>query len=436
MRQHRLARRRLLQGLGASLITLPAFETFAPKIARAQDAANRLVMLFFPNGTHGSDQGTDLYPTGSGSTYTLSPRWSALERHRADISILKNIKNAPADAGEDPNHPKACSCWLTCTPITKSYTEIHAGISMDQVVAGAVGGQSDFPSLVLANGGPVSAPNEGYAPIYYQNISWLSETTPASRIEDPVLLFDRLFGSPVSGENDARRSMKQSVLDFAVAETTRLSAGLGSTDRARLDQYLTGIRDVERVLSTGGFMTGATCTLPERPAAPVDFKAQLSVMSQLVVLALQCDRTRVVTFMLDVARSNRNAEFAGVTGAHHDISHHAGNPDMIEKLLTINGFYADRFAEFLDAMKAADVVGGKLLDQSMVLWGAGLGDADGHRKDHLPLVVAGGGGGKLHPGSVHDLPPNTPLANVHLTLMQHMGVQAQTFGDSSGTLQI
>jgi hypothetical protein len=391
-------------------------------------------MLFFPNGTHGSDAGTDLYPTGTGSTYTLSPRWSALERHRADISILKNVKNAPADAGEDPNHPKACSCWLTCVPITKSYTEIKAGISMDQVVAGAVGADSDFPSLALANGGPVSAPNEGYAPIYYQNISWLSETTPASRIEDPVLLFDRLFGSPDTGENEARRAMKQSVLDFAVGETARLSAGLGTTDRARLDQYLTGIRDVERLLASGGFMTGASCPLPERPAAPVDFKAQLGVMSQLVVLALQCDRTRVVTFMLDVARSNRNAEFAGVTGAHHDISHHAGNPDMIEKLLTINAFYADRFAEFLDAMKAAQVTGGNLLDQSMVLWGAGLGDADGHRKDHLPLVVAGRGGGKLQPGSVHDLPPNTPLANVHLTLMQHMGVEVETFGDSSGTL--
>jgi hypothetical protein len=354
------------------------------------------------------------------------------------LSILRNIRNTAADLSPPPNHARGASCWLTSAPINRTYTDIKCGISVDQVIANEIGGATSVSSLALANGGPVSAPNEGYSPIYYQNVSWRSETTAASRIEKPALLFDALFGSSEPNLNAARRRARRSVLDFSLAESRRLKDGLGGTDRQRMDLYFTSLREVEKKLDAPSGGTTVSCAVPLRPAAAsLTFAEQIAVMSRLLVLALACDKTRVGTYMLDTARSNRNAEFAGVTGSFHDFSHHGGKPENTSRMFKVNAWYAAAFASFLDQMTAFRDPGGQtLLDNSIVVWGSGLGDSDGHRKDHIPLVVAGRGGGLLRPGRVIDSAANTPIANVHLTVMQHMGVKRTRFADSTGTIPL
>jgi hypothetical protein len=429
-------RRQFLRGFGGTAIALPLFESLAPRRAMAAPI-NRLLVFYFPNGTHGDDRGTDLYPIGSGTTYKLPPPLASLERHRPYLSLLRNIRNTAADLSPFPNHPRGSSCWLTSAKINRSYDDIRAGISMDQVIANQIGGATPLPSLVLANGGPVSSTNEGYSAIYYQNISWRSETTPASRIEDPLLLFDHLFGAKDPAVNTARRRLRMSVLDFAREQAVGLNAQLGGSDRERLDHYLTSIRELETRIDAAQPTATTVCKVPARPGVGLPFAEKIGVMSSLMAAAIACDKTRVATYILDTARSNRNAEFAGVTGAHHTISHHASQRVNIDKLLAINTFYAARFSAFLDLLKTyPDGQGTTLLDNSMVLWGSGLGDSDGHRKDHLPIIIAGRGGGALRPGRVIDAAPNTPIANVHLTLMQHMGVQRPSFGDSTGMLPL
>ena len=278
----------------------------------------------------------------------------------------------------------------------------------------------------------MSITDEGYSTIYYQNISWLSETQPATRLDHPRLLFDLVFGARAPGENEARRQRRKSVLDFAAGESDRLRRGLGAADRQKLDEHLTAVRQVEArvMLPDGPTCAGAGAA----PALVLPFPAQLRATLDLIVLALRCDLTRVVTFMMDTARSGRT--FEGL-GSHHDISHHGNDPAAIGKLLAINEFYAEQLAYLLAALKAARAPDGTtLLDSAIVLFGSGLSDGNQHRKDHLPLVIAGRGNGKLSPGRVLDLPPNTPLANVHLTLLGHMGVDRAAFGDSTGALPL
>jgi len=425
-----LSRRALLRGSGVTL-ALPWLEAMGARQARAAEAPPRLVVLYFPNGTYGDDKGTALYPTGTGTTYTLAAPWAPLEPHRADLILPKNVRNNPAILSPFPNHPPAATCFLTCTPINKSYDVLGAGPSMDVLLAQEIAGDTRFPYLTLGCGGPLSITDEGYSTAYYQNLSWVSATQPATRVDHPRFLFDLLFGSGDPALDDARRAQRRSVLDFAQGETTRLRRNLGAQDKLKLDDYLTSVRQVEQVVTRPP--SAVTCAKGVAPARSLTFEAQIQATLDLIVLALRCDLTRVVTFMMDTARSNRT--FDGL-GSHHQISHHGNDPGAIQKLLAINTFYAKQLAYLLAAMKTDVGASGSLLDQSAVLFGSGLSDANQHRKDHLPLVVAGRARGNLHPGRVLELGPDTPLANLHLALMRSLGSQRTTFGDSDANLAL
>jgi len=432
-----MTRRTVLRGVGGAVLALPFLEAMSTSMraqrAHAAAVPSRLVVLYFPNGTYGDANGTALYPTGTGKDYVLAPPWSPLEPHRADLTLLKNIRNEPAIISAFPNHPPAATCFLTCVPINKSYDDLRAGPSMDTLLAAEIGTGTRLRSLALGSGGPISITDEGYSTVYYQNISWRSETRPAPRLDHPQLLFDALFGSGDPALNASRRQQRLSVLDFVQGETARLRKHLGSQDGQKLDEYLTSVRQVEEVVSH----PPAENACPDRgpmPSGMLTFEAQLKTTLDLIVLALRCDLTRVVTYMMDTARSGRS--FDGL-GSHHQISHHGNDPEMVSKLLAINQFYASQLSYFLAAMKAVrDPDGTTLLDRSAVLFGSGLGDSNEHRKDHLPLIVAGRANGSLRPGGALDLPVNTPLANLHLTLLQRLGSTRTTFGDSTGVLPL
>jgi len=429
-----LSRRTVLRGLGGGAIALPLLEAMdAGKARGATSAPSRLVVLYFPNGTYGDEHGTALYPSGSGTDYVMAAPWSPLEPYRTELTLLKNVRNNPAIISPFPNHPPAATCFLTCVPINKSYDVLGAGPSVDALLGADIGADTRFPFLSLGSGGPISITDEGYSTVYYQNISWLSETQPATRVDHPALLFDLLFGSGDPTLDAARRRKRRSVLDFVQGETARLKKNVGTQDRQKLDEYLTAVRQTEEVVNR----EAAESSCPDPGGAPertLSFDAQLRATLDLIVLALRCDLTRVATYMMDTARSGRS--FEGL-GSHHQISHHGNDPEAIAKLLTINQFYAEQFAYFLSAMKAAkEPDGTSLLDRSAVLFGSGLSDSNQHRKDHLPLVVAGRGNGSLHPGSVLDLPADTPLANVHLTLLRSLGSQRTAFGDSTGVVAL
>jgi len=430
----RLSRRALLRGAGGIALALPWLEAMEARRAQAADAAppRRLAVLYFPNGTAGDANGTALYPQGTGADYVMAGPWSPLEPHRADLTIFKNVRNNPAILCPFPNHPPAASCFLTGVPINKSYDVLRAGPSMDVLLAAEIAGSTRFSSLALGSGGPLSITDEGYSTAYYQNISWVSDTQPATRVDHPSFLFDLLFGAKDQSLDASRKEQRRSVLDFVQAEATRLKGKLGAQDKLKLDDYLASVRQLEQIVNRPA--GEATCAHGEAPLRALSFEAQIQATLDLVALAFRCDLTRVVTYMMDTARSNRT--FAGL-GSHHQISHHGNDPDTIKKLLAINQFYARQLAYFLDALGATtEADGTRLLDHGAVLFGSGLSDANQHRKDHLPLVLAGHAGGALHPGQVAELPPDTPLANVHLTVMRSLGSQRTSFGDSTGVLTI
>jgi hypothetical protein len=433
----------VVRGTGVAL-ALPAFESLmAGRAVAGADAtaAVRMAFVYAPNGVIVKDW----KPTGVGTDYTPGPTLEPLAGLRGDFQVVSGLAHRNGTAGRDGagDHARAMATILTGTrPRKTAGSDIRAGISVDQVAAQRIGRQTRFPSLELTCD-TVRRSGEcdlGYSCAYSFNMSWRSETQPATPEPNPRLVFERLFGAG-TGEERARNLMarlaeRRSILDFVADDARRLAGRLGHDDRHKFAEYVDGIRQIERQigrLESFGVPHAPEMELPERP--PALHRDHVRLMADMMVLAFQTDSTRVATLILSSDGSNRTFPEIEVTDGHHALSHHQGDPDKIAKIARIDRFYVEQFAYLLGRLKETKDAGGRpLLDSSMVVYTSGLSDGNRHQHIDLPLILAGSGGGRLAPGRHVLLAEEQPMANLFVTMLDIVGAPVDTFGDATGRL--
>jgi hypothetical protein len=453
-RRHFLARSALgglggcrlaLRGLGVGL-GLPALEAMQPATAAAggQGGPTRMAFVYAPNGVR-----QDLWrSSGSGRDFQFGSTLEPLEPFRGEVQIVTGLAHRQGVGGADGNgdHARASATILTAArPHKTAGSDIRLGISVDQLAASRVGDATRFASLELSCDGvrKSGACDSGYSCAYQFNISWRSATQPATPESSPRRVFERLFGAGPADERAAgwaaRMARDRSVLDFVNDDARRLAGQLGAADRRKLDEYLTSVRDTEVTLAKLerlGMPEVADRDLPDLPDRPPEaYGAYVRLLADLLVLAFQTDSTRIATLMLAHDGSNRSFPEIGVGDGHHDLSHHGGNQEKLDKIARIDRFHVEQFAWFLERLRSTeDLDGRSLLDNSMVVYTSGLSDGNAHRHDDLPTVLAGRGGGRLDPGRLIELPEPRPMANLFVTMLDLMGAPVDRFGDSDGRL--
>jgi len=434
MKGPKFSRRMLLGGAGA-LISLPLFESLMGDAAYADDSfPARLICFYVPNGMHMAAW----TPTQTGASYDLSPILQPLAPVKDQILVVSGLSNTPARPDGPGDHAGGTSGFLTAAHANKSETDIRLGISMDQVIANQIGDASRIPSMQIGidGGGNTGNCDSGYACAYSRNVSWASETQPLSKTTSPQVVFNQIFEGTdpnASVEEQARRRLyRTSVLDYVHDQTQALEGSLGYADRAKLDQFTTGIFELEERLSKVGPVCGAT----EEPSDTNDIVEKVRIMNDLMVLALQCDTTRVITFMLGNAGSNRSYPFLGANGGHHEYSHHQGNPSNHSALQSIDTWEVEQLAYLLQKMNDVTEGTGTMLQHSQVFFSSEIEDGDAHRHRNLPIILAGSCHGAYSTGRHIDYEPNKsqngpPIANLFLSMMAAMGVNQSSFGDNS-----
>jgi hypothetical protein len=445
-----LSRRAVLRGLGTA-VALPWLEAMGvPLLASAgaeagEDATapRRLAYVFFPNGAHMPDW----TPTKEGADFELPWTLEPLAKHRQDLLVLSGLAQDQARAhGDGPgDHARSVAVFLTgAHPVKTKGANIRVGMSIDQVAASEIGGATRFASVELGveHGKQSGACDSGYSCAYSTNMSWRTPTTPVAKEINPRLVFERLFNDGEPGESQEARARRlrrrKSVLDFVGRDAKTLRKQLGTADRAKLEEYLTGLRDVERRIEKSeherATALGAAAEYPVPAGIPGDRREHMRLMMDLLVLAFQTDTTRVGTFMLGNGGSNASFPWIGVRGSHHGLSHHGGDKQKIAAIRKINRFHVEQFAYLLGKLKSVKEGEGTLLDNSMVVFGSGIGDGNRHNHDELPVLLAGRGGGTLRPGRHVRYPRWTPLNNLYLSMLERVGVARTSFGDSKGKL--
>jgi hypothetical protein len=443
-------RRGFLRGLGAA-VSLPALEAFRPLMAQGvsralatteSGAPLRMAYLYIPNGVNMSHW----RPNGTTASYKMGSTFEPMERHRKDFQIFTGFEQQFAAAGGDGpgDHARGTATFLTSARARKTAgSDINLGVSIDQVAARAVQNLTRLPSLELSADGVRKSGHcdSGYSCAYQFNLSWRSENQPMTPESKPRAVFERLFGAGDVRERaksiGMRQATKRSMLDFIEADAKALHRHLGRTDQHKLDEYLTGVREIEKQIEKIEAMG-----LPPDPGVgapkgePADYQEHLRLMFDMMVLAFKTDSTRISTFLMAHDGSNRSFKEVGVSDGHHNISHHQGKQDNLEKIAKIDRFYMEQLAYFLDRLKATEDVDGKsLLHNSMIVYGGCISDGNRHNHDDLPIVVAGNGGGAFKPGRHVELGENVPMANLYLRMLEEFGVKERRFGDSTGVLR-
>jgi hypothetical protein len=401
----------------------------------------RAAFLFFPNGAIPAAW----WPKGEGKDFEFSRTLKPLEAHRQHLQVLGGLDQKAAYGGPDGggDHARGNGVFLTGVRLKKSATDIRAGISIDQAIAREVGHLTRLPSLELSSDAvrTSGACDSGYACAYQFNLSWSSATTPVAAESNPRLVFERLFGAGGPGErteNMKRRQQEQrSVLDFVLEDARGMHGRLGGRDRDKLDQYLTGIREIETNIEKAERFGVAQDPGIETPSGiPLDRAQYIQLMFDMLLLAFQTDSTRVATLLLGHDGDNRSLPEIGISEGHHDLSHHFNNEEKIQKLTEIDLWYAQQFAKFLQKLQdTKDVDGQSLLHNSMILYGSGNADGNRHTHSNLPLILAGGGGAGLTPGR-YVQHGSKPMTNLFLNMAERFGLQnLKSFGDSTGLLE-
>jgi len=429
-----LPRRTFLRGMGASL-ALPLLDAMVPSMtALAQTPANPVRRLGFIYIPMGCDIGR-WTPPGEGKLTELSPTLQSLAPVIDQLTVITNLELRNAYPG---THATSNAAFLSAaTAKWTESTDYYLGTTVDQVAAKQIGQQTLLPSLELAMDllQTVGQCDNGYACVYQNNLSWSSPTTPLPAEAHPRIVFERLFGE--GGNAADRRAALQrraSLLDWVREDIARLQRQLGPDDRARVGQYLETVREVERRIQKAE-ADSAENHLPDldRPiGVPVSYGDHARLMFDLQVLALQGDVTRVITFQLARETSTRTYNEAGVADPHHPLTHHGNNPEKIARMAKINAFHVSLFAYFLEKLKATPEGDGSLLDHTVYLYGSGMGNPNVHDHMNLPILVAGGGAGAVKGGRHIKYAEQTPLANLHLTLLEKAGVRMDAFADSKG----
>jgi hypothetical protein len=431
-----VARRTFLKGVGASL-ALPLLDAMIPAATAASKTAatpvRRLGYVFMPMGC---DQ-SRWTPRSEGNLDKLSPILDSLAPVKDQTAIFTNMQLKPAYPG---SHATSNSSFLSAAKakVTES-SDYYLGTTADQLAAQQIGQQTQLPSLELAMDllQVVGQCDNGYACVYQNNLSWSSPTTPLPAEAHPRIVFESLFGEGGTPEERQTALRKRaSLLDSIIGDMKRLKRGLGVNDRSRVSDYLDSIREVERRIQKAETDTKDK-PMPDldRPmGVPAAYADHARLMFDLQLLAYQGDITRITTFQIARETSNRSYPEIGISDPHHPLSHHGDNPEKIEKMSKINAFHVSLFAEYLERLKNTPEGNGSLLDNVLLLYGSGIGNPNVHNHSNLPIIVAGGAAGGMKGNRHIRYEKPTPLANLHLSLLDKVGVKIDQFGDSTGKI--
>lgn len=432
--------RRMFLGGGATVVALPFLESLLPRTARAQTAAagpKRLIYYYVPNGMNMAT----FKPSAAGAAYPTPPMLVPLEMLKADFSVISGLENAPAKPDGPGDHASGTSSFITCAHANKSETVVQLGISADQVAAKAVGSATRIPSLQLGLSGGSTAGNcdSGYSCAYTRNISWTDAVTPLPKIIDPIKVFDQIFAGANPNESqaaaDKRRAYDKSVLDLVSADVRGLTPKLGKSDNIKLQQYLEGVRALERKLAATA-PVGAVCAPGLKPAATADFPKKVELMTDMMVLALRCDATRIITFMLGNALSNQAYTHLSISGGHHGISHHSGNATNIAQLAQIGLWEITQLAALMSKLKAIPEGDSNMLYNTTIFFSSDISDGNRHNHDDMPIILAGHGGGVFKPGRhiVYAASMKQKVSNLLVKTLSTVGIVNPVLGDSTGAL--
>jgi hypothetical protein len=419
-----LSRRTVLRGAGVAL-ALPLLESMIPAGLRTAAAAGapraRLACIYIPHGCIMSRW----VPAADGRGFEFQPILKSLEPYRDRLNIVSGLKLPSAYVGESSaaaNHGRSSQCWLTCTPQDTGPTPT----SVDQVAARQIGQDTPLPSLELALESGAS-------------IAYLSPQTPLPMEVNPRVVFERLLGDgSTPAERAARQRQLSSLLDSVTGDVAALKRDLPGADRQRLDDYLSDVRELERRLALAQDSALATIDVPDKPnGIPADFEEHAMLMFDLLVLAWRADITRVATFMVSRELSNRVYPRSGVTEGFHNASHHSEIPANIDRLAKLNEYHTrTTIAYFLRKLADTRDGDGTLLDHSTIVYGSGMANPNQHDHNPLPIILAGGSAGRLQGGRHVRAAADTPFANLLVTVLNKLDVRVDSFGDSTGALEV
>jgi hypothetical protein len=437
----RISRRTVLRGLGTA-VALPFLDAMSRPLAWGVDpkqAASRMAFVYVPNGKHMPDW----TPAVEGADFELPYILEPLKAVKSQLNIFSGLAQDHGRPNGDGagDHARALSSFLTGQQARKTHgADIKVGVSVDQVAARKVGQRTKFPSLELGcdRGAQAGNCDSGYSCSYSTNISWRSDTTPQAKEIDPKLAFERLFSCGATAERLSRRQKyHKSILDFVLEDARDLQSKLGTKDRRKMDEYLTSVRELEvRVNSSGGESHAPLPDYPVPSGIPEDYATHIRLMYDLLALAFQGDLTRVATFVVANEGSNRAYPFIEVPDGHHDLSHHGNNPEKQAKIRKINHFHVTQLAYFLEKLQSISEGERSLLDNSMILYGSGLGDGNAHNHDNLPILLAGRGGGSIATGRHIRYEKETPLNNLYLSMLDRIESSVEVLGDSTGRVDL
>ncbi|MFO1064130.1 MAG: DUF1552 domain-containing protein [Pirellulales bacterium] len=446
-----ISRRNVLRGLGITL-ALPLFESSMGSRSFAAEskaglavtpggAPLRMAFMSIPNGV----QQKHWFPLGEGRDYRFNTTMEPLESVKEHVQVIAGLKHENATPGADGagDHARASATFLTGARARKTAgRDIFVGVSVDQRAASHIQDLTRFPSLELScdairNSGGCDS---GYACAYQYNLAWSSPTTPVTPDPNPRSVFERLFGSG-SKEDRAknyalRQETQRSILDFVMEDAAQVQRQLGGNDRRKLDEYLSGVREIEqRVARADKFGTIPNPEFETPAGIPAAFAEHIDVMLDILALAFQSDTTRVATLLMAYDGSNRIFPEIGIAEGHHHLTHNQDQPELAEKVAAIDRFYMQRFASFLERLdKMQDSDGRSVLYNSMIVYGGAIADGNRHSHDNLPVVLAGRAGGRIESNRYLQAPVQ-PMSNLFVSMLNHFGVPTESFGDSTGRLE-
>ena len=443
---NQVCRRTFLKGLGAA-VSLPMLESMNPVRALAGAASAkppvRMAFMFVPNGVHMEEW----KPAATGAHHDLPRILKPLTPVKHDLCVLSGLTQDKGRANGDGagDHARSAGVFLTgVQPLKSEGSEIRAGVSVDQFAAQKIGHKTRFASLELGTerGRQSGKCDSGYSCAYSNNVSWRDGTTPMAKETNPRLVFERLFGNgPKSERNESvarRQRYQKSILDFVLEDARSLTRKVSGNDRQKLDEYLTAVREIEQRIqrAEGESVSKSTVLagLGKPEGVPDSYQEHIRLMGDMMILAFQTDVTRVSTFMLANAGSNRSYRPIGVNEGHHSLSHHQNDRDKLEKISKINTFHVEQLSYMLQKMKSIPEGDGSLLDNCMIVYGSGISDGNRHNNENLPIVLAGRGGGWIRPGRHIQYSGDTPLNNLFVTMLNQAGATTDSFNDSTGKL--
>jgi Protein of unknown function (DUF1552) len=430
-----LARRTFLRGLGAT-VALPLLDAMVPAFASNVKTPPRIGFVYVPHGMVMKR----FTPETVGKNFELKDINRPLEPFRSRLSIVSQLHHRAADTSAV--HSLSPTTWLSgVRPKPTQGVDAYAGVTADQVAAAAIGQDTPLPSIELAtedHSGLIGACDRDYGCIYMNTLSWRTPTTPMPMEINPRKVFERMFGQ---GDNEAarlnRRREDRSILDAITTQATGLQRTLGHHDREMLDDYLVGVREIERRLqrAESAVAANADIEIPQAPAGiPFEYTEHVGLMFDLLALAYRADITRVFTFMMAREVSNRTYTQVGVQEGHHAVSHHQNKPEKLEMLARIQNFHIGLFGKFLATLDSTPDGDGSLLDHAVLLYGSNMSNSNAHDHYPLPNVVVGGGRGRLQGGQHVLCEEHTPMTNLLVTLLDKVDVNVDKLGDSTGRI--